>query len=135
MADTADVLAVNASFYAAFGRRDPDALGALWSRRADATCIHPGWALLEGRDEVLASFRAILTAPNAPDITCARATAHVHGDLAYVICVEVLPGGRLAATNVFVREGASWRMVHHQACPIAPLDAEEQQPPPDTLLN
>ncbi|MFQ5786213.1 MAG: nuclear transport factor 2 family protein, partial [Alphaproteobacteria bacterium] len=36
--------------------------------------------------------------------------------------------GCLVATNVFVREGAAWKMVHHQAGPTAqtgPGEAED----------
>jgi hypothetical protein len=45
-----------------------------------------------------------------------------------VTCHEVIrAGGRLAATNVYVRERGGWRIAHHQAAPIAPGQA---RPPP-----
>ena len=43
---------------------------------------------------------------------------HVAGEAAWVICTEIVPGGSLAATNVFVRERGGWHMVHHHASPL-----------------
>jgi ketosteroid isomerase-like protein len=115
-----DVLEANAAFYRAFADHDAKAMEALWSEAAPVACVHPGWDVIEGRDEVLRSWRAILASPSAPAIRCRQAAARVLGDVAYVLCREDLPGAHLAATNVFVRERGTWRMVHHQATPIAP---------------
>lgn len=115
-----EVLEANESFYRAFARRDAGAMARVWAERRPVVCIHPGWDVLEGREGVLESWQRILGSGNAPDVRCAVAEAHVHGEVALVTCHEVLEGGRLAATNVFVREDGAWRMVHHQATPIAP---------------
>ena len=114
-----DVLEANEAFYDAFARRDVAAMEALWSQRADIACVHPGWDALIGRRDVLSSWRAILGSPEAPDVECAGAVAHVLGDVAYVVCNEVLPGAELCATNVFVRENGGWKLVHHHAGPVA----------------
>src|SRR5687767_7070507 len=106
----ADVLAANAAFYEAFARRDAAAMEALWSRAREVACIHPGWEALRGREQVMASWRAILSG-SPPYIRCDAATAHVFGDAAFVICAELLPGARLVATNYFVREDGAWRLV------------------------
>ncbi len=49
---------------------------------------------------------------------CHDDRAFLYGDVATVLCEEELDTGHLVATNIFVREGKSWRMVHHQASPI-----------------
>jgi ketosteroid isomerase-like protein len=115
----AKVLAANRAFYLAFAKRDWRAMDDLWARQAAVACIHPGWRPLRGREDVMASWRAIFESGGAPPIVCSEATAHVMGDCAFVICHEDLPGGRLVATNVFVREGDDWRMAHHQAAAVA----------------
>lgn len=126
--DETQVLAANAAFYAAFARNDADALDALWAREAQVACLHPGWEPLLGRDAVVESFRRIFAAGGAPDsIRCERASAHAFGEAAFVICLEVIPGGALAATNLFVREGGSWRMVHHHASPLAPRGPQPER--------
>ena len=72
----------------------------------------------------MASWRAILGQSSVPQIRCEDASAHVLGDTAFVLCEEVLGEGRLVATNVFVREEDDWRLVHHQAGPLAPSAAD-----------
>ncbi|MEZ4309822.1 MAG: nuclear transport factor 2 family protein [Polyangiaceae bacterium] len=122
-----EVLAANDAFYEAFARRDPTAMEALWSQRTDIACVHPGWDALVGRREVLSSWRAILSSPEAPEVECAGAIAHVIGEVAYVVCNEILPGAELCATNVFVRESGAWKLVHHHAGPVA-SHLEEPRP-------
>jgi ketosteroid isomerase-like protein len=115
-----EVLEANAAFYRAFNGRDVEGMERLWARTHPAACIHPGWDVLDGRDEVLRSWRAVLGSGGAPVVACSHAQARVLGEVAYVTCHEVVPGGRLAASNLFVREAGAWRMVFHQATPIAP---------------
>lgn len=116
-----DVLTANQTFYRAFSKGDMDAMDALWSSAAPVACSHPGWAVLTGRDTVMASWRSILDSPGRPHITCRDAAAHELGDAAYVTCYEDVGAGVLAATNIFVLEAGAWRMVHHQAGPTAAL--------------
>jgi ketosteroid isomerase-like protein len=122
-----DVLEANEAFYDAFAKRDVAAMEAMWSQRSDIACVHPGWDALVGRREVLQSWRAILASPEAPEVECAGAVAHVLGDVAYVVCNEVLPSAELCATNVFVRENGGWKLVHHHAGPVA-SHMEERRP-------
>ena len=107
------ILAANEAFYRAFREGDAVAMDAVWARRAEVACIHPGAAPLGGREEVMDSWREILGGP--PPIECVRAQAYQLGDSGFVICGERVPGGVLVATNVFVREDGAWRMVHHHA--------------------
>lgn len=117
MSDHVSVLFTNDAFYAAFAGRDLQAMDELWSRRPNVTCIHPGWSPLIGRDSVMQSWRAILSNPVSPAIVCGNASAYVFADVAYVLCHESVEQAFLAATNVFVREEAGWKMVHHHAGP------------------
>lgn len=118
MSGESDVLLTNLAFYAAFAERDLEAMAELWAEEADVACLHPGWPLLEGRDEVLESWMRILANPGSPTVRCAQAKARIVGSFAWVTCIEVLEDVQLAATNLFVREGEAWRLVHHQASPL-----------------
>lgn len=119
MSDSRDVIAANDTFYRAFAARDLAAMEALWAKRAPVACIHPGWDVLTDRDQVMASWAAILGNPAAPQLRYHDPEAFLHGDTAFVICCEVVFGTRLVATNIFVREDGAWRMVHHQASQVA----------------
>ncbi len=128
-----EVLEANARFYETFTRRDAAAMERIWAERLPVTCVHPGWDVLVGHERVLGSWRGILGSPGAPRISCSHAEACLLGDVALVTCQEVLAEGLLAATNVFAREGGAWRMIHHQASPIAP--GQERPVPKEGLAN
>lgn len=126
------ILAANARFYEAFATRDLEAMDALWARTLPVACNHPGWSMLKGRARVLASFRGILGSEDSPKIVPTEATCFVYGEVAFVLCYENVPRGRLLATNVFAREQGEWRMVHHQAGPTTPRqDEPEPESAPD----
>jgi len=124
------VLFANEAFYLTFTSRDAAAMDAIWSTRTDVTCIHPGWPPIRGREAVIGSWRDILKNPEAPEISCRNAHATIDGTMAYVLCTEVLSGGQLAATNIFVHEDGVWKMVHHQAGPMPQTAPEPPQRKP-----
>jgi ketosteroid isomerase-like protein len=107
-----DVISANEAFYAAFRGEDLEAMERLWAQRAPVACVHPGWPPLFGRDQVMASWRAILT-HGAPPIRCGAARVLMLGDVAQVVCEEHVGDDRVIATNVFVKEDGRWAMVHH----------------------
>jgi hypothetical protein len=129
MSDETDVLAANEAFYRAFGGRDLAAMDALWALETPVACIHPGWDVLIGRREIMQSWEAILGNPQAPQIRCDAPRAFITGTSAFVICREVLEQGALIATNIFAREPAGWRMVHHQAGPTSAPQRPAETPP------
>jgi len=126
MSDRDEVLAINERFYEAFRTRDIDQLDGVLAVVAPVAVAHPGWRALAGRDEVLASWRAIFRNPRAPEVRCDHPVVFLMGDVAMVVCTEALPEGSLVATNLYVREGEGWRMTHHHAGP-----GEGVQPDPD----
>ena len=129
MSSEFDVLDANSAFYAAFAGRDLAAMDAVWASDAPVACVHPGWDALRGRDAVMESWRAILTGPGSPEIGCSHAFAQMIGNIALVVCREHVAGGDLVATNVFILEAGAWKMVHHQASPLATEDDEVRDEP------
>ncbi|BGE86751.1 MULTISPECIES: nuclear transport factor 2 family protein [Methylosinus] len=126
MSDETSLLAANAAYYRAFIEGDIDRMSALWGED-DVACIHPGWPPLFGREAVLASYRDILRNPMQEPIVRRNERALIAGAEGRVICVEVVGGAALVATNWFRFAGGAWRLVHHQASPLA-IGAPE--PPP-----
>ena len=122
-----EVVAANQRFYDAFAERSFEKLEAVWAREHAVAVIHPGWPPLTGRDAVLDSWRRIVGGPNPPDIRCSDAQAHVVGETALVLCTEHLPDADLIATNLFVREEATWRMFHHHAGPLPLFPPEDEE--------
>ena len=121
MSEKNRLLAANAEFYRAFFKCDVNSMNEIWSERDSITVIHPGYSLLQGRDNVLNSWRQILTSVDVFDIRYCNASAYVNDDAAYVICHEILSSNTLIATNIFVLENALWKLIHHQAGPAPDL--------------
>lgn len=126
------MLFANEAFYVAFAMRDINAMESLWSHRSAVTCTHPGRPPIIGRDDVLQSWRGILSNPDSPAISCRNASAHIFGDVGYVLCHEQIEDVFLAATNVFIRERDGWKMVHHHAGP-SPTPAADPTSSPQPL--
>lgn len=128
--DSETVLFANEAFYQAFVERDIDAMDKVWSSSDSVTCIHPGWVVLNGRERVMQSWAAIFRNDGDANVTVHAPRAYVMGDAAYVLCYEELGGTFLVATNVFVRKGSRWYLVHHQAGPsnVAPPVQVQEKP-------
>ena len=62
MSDVDDATAVNAALYEAFETADVDRMERVWDDVApDAlVCVHPGWPMLRGREQVLRSWAAVM---------------------------------------------------------------------------
>lgn len=144
MREIETLLFANEAFYLAIADRDLEMLDALWSITASASCLHPGWPPLHGRDEVMQSWQRIITGPSPPMIQCVAPTAHLIGaggptppggthmdtPVGLVTCYEQIGEEWLIATNLFVREGAGWSMFHHQSGPVgAPPDDDDADLP------
>lgn len=120
----AELLFANEAFYLAFCERDLETMDALWATRGPVACIHPGWQALTSREEVMDSWRGILSNPDSPKIACRGARPYLLGEIGFVVCYEQIESAVLVATNVFTREDGAWKLVHHQAgpCNLPPSD-------------
>ncbi|WP_019631968.1 nuclear transport factor 2 family protein [Actinomadura atramentaria] len=132
----------NAEYYAAFEAGDLDRMGDVWADGAFAagvSCVHPGWPLLRGRDEVLRSWALIMANTTYIQFVLTDVACDVYGDHAVVTCKEntltadeddaggagFLAGGSIVATNLFVRSGGRWRLLVHHGSPILGTPEEE----------
>jgi uncharacterized protein (TIGR02246 family) len=120
--------AVESAFYAAFAATDLDAMARVWVDEG-AVCVHPGGAVLLGKEAVMQSWAEILTGATPPRIEH-RLIQHITGSDLEIHLVEerIQPGGEAAATpslviatNVYARGDQGWRLrVHHASLPLMP---------------
>jgi ketosteroid isomerase-like protein len=115
----------NEAFYRAFAGLDLDLMADTWARAADVRCLHPGAHPLLGRDQVMASWREIFANSEPGSISFQTRETALIGGVGLVCCFEVVNGHFGIATNLFVKEGALWRMIHHQAGPVATPPRQE----------
>lgn len=136
-----EVLASNEAFYDAFNSRDMDAMDRLWAKLAPVVCLHPGSTALHGRTQVIRSWQSILSSDGAPRVSVEGPRVVMLGETAMVLCYERVTdpdtgtGAVLAATNVFVREGGEWRLVHHHSSAIGRIVTDEREAPRPKTLN
>jgi len=133
MSSTMDLLAANAAYYRAFAEGDVAGMNRLWADDG-VSCVHPGWPTLLGRQPVLDSYRNILGNPQQERVEHRDDIAILGAAEGRVHCIEFVGGAALAATNWFRLVDGEWRMIHHQASPIAVL-ATPEAPPLSTRLN
>jgi len=119
--DVGAVIAANLRFYEAFGSLDIQEMEKVWEPSHRVLCIHPGWRLLTGWEQVRKSWEAIFNNTSLMQFNITDTQVTVHGDSAWVSCVENITSvvdGRASnfsvqATNIFVQVEGGWLMVHH----------------------
>ena len=116
------VLAANQAFYDAHERRDLAAMGEVWEHGDRTVCIHPGWPILRSWPLIEQSWRQIFGGPGRNQFILTNDAVAIDGDLAWVTVEENLVDtgstGTVAATNVFARSEAGWKLVLHHGSPI-----------------
>jgi ketosteroid isomerase-like protein len=122
-----EVSQANRAFYEAFASGDYSAMVALWLDEDCIRCVHPGGEVLQGRQRVHASWRAILSDRRKMQIHQVDPAFELYGEVAWVTLTERLGFGpaedrqqaEITATNVYLRKNGLWKMVLHHAGPLA----------------
>ncbi|GHD57524.1 hypothetical protein GCM10017083_39180 [Thalassobaculum fulvum] len=129
MSQEAAVLFANEAFYLAFALKDLKGMDELWSRHLPVSCIHPGWQPLFGREAVMDSWIGLFGNPASPAIECRQPRVLLYGDFAQVYCYELIEEGTLVASNLFALDARGWKLIHHQASPVAEKPQFDDPPP------
>lgn len=124
MSSDAEVRSASEQFYSALNKMangDAGPLAGIWANSPEVTTMHPIGGREVGWEAVRASFEGV--ADNAADGTIELSDQIIHrvGDLAYELGVErgrfTLAGHPVdiehRVTNVYRREGGTWKIVHH----------------------
>jgi ketosteroid isomerase-like protein len=131
--DEEEVLTANRRFYAALQKLDMPLMVQVWLHADWVKCLHPGWDLLVGWDEVQEGWEDIFHSTDQMMISISRALVHVAENVAWVCCLENVTTARkndfsaavVEATNIFLRREGRWLLVHHHTTPVV-------RPMPDT---
>ncbi len=137
--ESSAVVAANLAFYTAFETADFDAMQRVWADDDSVVCVHPAASPIRGRAAVMRSWLALMAQAPYIQFFLTDVEAGVVGDVASVTCTEnvlsadantpvgVFAGGSAAATNVFRRTGAGWRLWVHHASPVLTPSTEEAE--------
>ena len=123
MTDTTRIVAANQAFYDAHEQRDIEAMSTIWEHSDRVVCVHPGWPILRGWDNVIQSWAGIFRGPGGTQFILTNESVSVKGDTAWVSLDENLVDangtGTIAATNLLVRDHeGEWKLVAHHGSPV-----------------
>ena len=110
---------VDAVFYEAFTRCDPEVMADLWADEGVA-CVHPGAGAIVEYDAIVRSWANIFSNARSTHIKATVINRAVSNELAvYVVAEEMLSSGTVAAvvlaTNVYRKFDSGWLMIEHHA--------------------
>jgi ketosteroid isomerase-like protein len=116
----------NHRFYAAFESLDLDQMKAVWAHDDAVECVHPGWDLLLGWEEVLERWERIFANTKRVRVALSSEWVRVEGDVGWVACTarvttafaEGFDEAVVQATNIFVRREGQWLLAVHHASPV-----------------
>lgn len=122
------------AFYSAFEMCDLHLMEAVWASE-NTSCIHPRSLPFLGRDEVLESWKHILSHANPPVIQVEVIEEIIRDDMVIHVVIERLAenhqpdahASTVLATNVYVREKAGWRIAQHHASSPPAIEAFESE--------
>ena len=130
-----------AAFYNAFNAHDLDLMVNVWALHMPILCVHPGGSVLQGHDAIMSSWRQIFSAPDSLRLSISDQQVMEHGDLTVRFVHENIHHGAgmqllslVLATNVFIREGETWKLCsHHASSAPTQVNAPRQQGPQGTM--
>ena len=143
----------NDVFYQAFEKLDIQQMDALWVKEDYVKCVHPGWEVRLGWQEVRDSWVLIFNHTYEIKFSVNLLDVVIKGDWAWVVCLEMISTqdqgnwveGRVLSTNLFERRGEQWLLIHHHGSPLLTLEekedslpgglpmVDEESQPPDTV--
>jgi ketosteroid isomerase-like protein len=120
------VRAANTRFYAAFESLDLAEMEAVWDHDEEVECVHPGWDLLLGWDEVRERWARLFANARRVRIALSSVWVRIEGNVGWVACTEHVTtafadgfdDAMVQATNIFVRRDEGWMLVAHHASPL-----------------
>lgn len=110
---------VDAVFYEAFMRCDPDVMAGIWADE-EVVCVHPGAGIIVEYDAIIRSWENIFSDVDSAEMKTTVIRRSLSDELAvYVVAEEMLSSGQVAAvvlaTNVYRKYDCGWLMVEHHA--------------------
>jgi uncharacterized protein (TIGR02246 family) len=123
-----EVRKASQQFYAALNRMttgDAGGMATIWSTGPNASTMHPIGKREIGWDAVRKSFEQVAHLAGGGKVELKEQVIRVIGDAAYETGVEsgqITLGGHRAeighrVTNIYHREGGSWKITHHHTDP------------------
>ncbi|MBK8012337.1 MAG: nuclear transport factor 2 family protein [Deltaproteobacteria bacterium] len=118
----------NLSFYDAFGSRDIEKMARLWSRSPHARCVHPGWELVIGWNDIRQSWVEIFRTLEEVEFELEDVHVEVSGRSAWANLIAHVSASTdegesfnasVVTTNIFELQENRWVLVLHHSSNFA----------------
>ena len=117
---------VNERFYEAICTANLSMMEELWVKTDEAKCVHPGWPIIFGWEEIRQSWETIFKSGGLADIEVSNVYIDINGSLAWLNCTErinYVVGDQVIVTmaqttNIFELKEQRWHLVLHHASPM-----------------
>src|SRR2546425_11033519 len=121
MSEVEELRAANERFYKALEELDLEQMQRLWLHEPWVRCIHPGWDVLVGWEQVRESLAQIFASTGWMRVTPTECNVHVFGEVGMVACAENITASRDsdvgvaagAATHPLLPPAPRWRERYH----------------------
>ncbi len=131
-----EILEANRRFYQALTDLDLEAMGGVWLEEPWVRCVHPGWPMLSGWDDVMESWKRIFDNTATHQVSPGNVSVRLFGEMAWVLCLERIAASSSAGslvsfaqgTNLFLTTASGWRLVLHQAS-VLPVEGPPEPTP------
>ena len=126
----------NLEFYEAFSNKDIDRMSNVWSKSPYARCVHPGWELVVGWNDIRQSWTEIFKTVELIDFALEDIHVEVSGRTAWVNLVAFVDvttddgdnfQASVVTTNIFEKTDDNWTLVLHHSSNFAEEDEEEEE--------
>lgn len=126
------VLEVNKRFYAALEALDLSQMSEVWLHEDWVKCVHPGWGLIVGWENISESWERIFRHTREIRIQLSYVTVRIEGPLAWVCCLENISNrfgegvetAQAFSTNLFMLQNGGWLLIHHHASLTPPSSVQ-----------
>lgn len=121
-----NLVELNEKFYSALEKGDISLMEEVWLTEQDVKCVHPGWPLITGWDDIRDSWQKIFDSGELNKVEISDLFVELNDEAAWINCIEKLSheiGGQLIitmaqTTNIFERRDSRWYLVLHHASPM-----------------
>jgi ketosteroid isomerase-like protein len=123
---TTSIEAANLEFYRAVEGASIERMEQIWLHESWVKCVHPGWDMIAGWQNVRDSWVRIFESGQKMRISATDVVITAFDGLAWVTCTENITvfaensfdSVQAIATNLFARQDDRWLIVHHHASPV-----------------
>ncbi|MBK6685528.1 MAG: nuclear transport factor 2 family protein [Deltaproteobacteria bacterium] len=126
----------NLSFYEAFSARDIERMSRIWSKSPHARCVHPGWELVVGWNDIRQSWVEIFRTVSEIDFQLEDVHVEVAGRTAWVNLIAYVHittddgedfDAAVVTTNIYEQLEGQWVLVLHHSSNFADDDGEDEE--------